>query len=203
MNVLGDRVLELGPKPDADGPVQKFQADPRCRRHRLAAVRPRGHQRQHAVGRRDRGTRQGARGAGRPAARPASSFAPPRNPASSPAPTSTNFAAPTDPRAVETEIGRAHAVIDRLEALRIPTVAVIHGFCLGGGLEVALACQMRIAIDGRAVWFSRGDARPASRPRRHRALHAAGQSDAGDAADADRQDHRRAQAQSRSGWSMP
>ena len=43
---------------------------------------------------------------------------------------------------------------------------------------------------GRALRFSRGDARPASRPRRHRALHAAGQSDAGDDADADRQDHR-------------
>jgi enoyl-CoA hydratase/carnithine racemase len=25
-------------------------------------------------------------------------------------------------------------VIDRLEALRVPSVAVIHGFCLGGGL---------------------------------------------------------------------
>ena len=58
-----------------------------------------------------------------------------------------------DPRAVEAEIGRAHAVIDRLESLRIPTVAVIHGFCLGGGLEVALACQMRIAIDGARFGF--------------------------------------------------
>jgi 3-hydroxyacyl-CoA dehydrogenase / enoyl-CoA hydratase / 3-hydroxybutyryl-CoA epimerase len=56
------------------------------------------------------------------------------------------FRGASDPKAVETEIGRAHAVIDRLEALRVPTVAVIHGFCLGGGLEVALACQMRIAI---------------------------------------------------------
>ena len=74
-------------------------------------------------------------------------------PASSPAPTSMNSAAPTDPAAVETAIGRAHAVIDRLEALRIPTVAVIHGFCLGGGLEVALACQSRIAIDGARFGF--------------------------------------------------
>src|SRR3979409_2556969 len=57
------------------------------------------------------------------------------------------FRGATDPQSVETAIGRAHAVIDRLEALRVPTVAVIHGFCLGGGLEVALACQMRIAID--------------------------------------------------------
>jgi len=57
------------------------------------------------------------------------------------------FRGATDSSVVETAIGRAHAVIDRLEALRVPTVAVIHGFCLGGGLEVALACQMRIAID--------------------------------------------------------
>jgi len=54
---------------------------------------------------------------------------------------------------VETAIGRAHAVIDRLEALKVPTVAVIHGFCLGGGLEVALACQSRIAIDGARFGF--------------------------------------------------
>ena len=32
-------------------------------------------------------------------------------------------------------------VIDRLENLQIPTVAVIHGFCLGGGFEIALACK--------------------------------------------------------------
>src|SRR5258708_4799460 len=55
--------------------------------------------------------------------------------------------------AMQTQISRAHAVIDRMEALRIPTVAVIHGFCLGGGLEVALACQMRIAIDDARFGF--------------------------------------------------
>src|SRR5260370_5471259 len=43
--------------------------------------------------------------------------------------------------------------MDRLEALKIPTVAVIHGFCLGGGLEVALACQSRIAIDSARFGF--------------------------------------------------
>jgi 3-hydroxyacyl-CoA dehydrogenase/enoyl-CoA hydratase/3-hydroxybutyryl-CoA epimerase len=59
----------------------------------------------------------------------------------------------SDPKLVEEAIGRAHAVIDRLDALRVPTVAVIHGFCLGGGLEVALACQMRIAIDGARFGF--------------------------------------------------
>ena len=56
------------------------------------------------------------------------------------------FRGATDPAVVEAQIARAHAVVDRLEAVKFPTVAVIHGFCLGGGLEVALACQSRIAI---------------------------------------------------------
>jgi 3-hydroxyacyl-CoA dehydrogenase/enoyl-CoA hydratase/3-hydroxybutyryl-CoA epimerase len=45
-------------------------------------------------------------------------------------------------------IGRGQAVLDRLSALDMPTVALIHGFCLGGGLELALACRYRIADDG-------------------------------------------------------
>src|SRR6202789_2304211 len=63
------------------------------------------------------------------------------------------FRGATDPGPVETAIGRAHAVIDSLEALKIPTVAVIDGFCLGGGLEVARACHSRIAIDGARFGF--------------------------------------------------
>ena len=38
-------------------------------------------------------------------------------------------------------------VLDRLERLACPTVAAIHGFALGGGLELALACRYRIAAD--------------------------------------------------------
>lgn len=63
------------------------------------------------------------------------------------------FVGAKDEAQVETVIGRAHVVIDRLEALSIPTVAVIHGFCLGGGLEVALACKRRIAISGASFGF--------------------------------------------------
>jgi 3-hydroxyacyl-CoA dehydrogenase/enoyl-CoA hydratase/3-hydroxybutyryl-CoA epimerase len=33
-----------------------------------------------------------------------------------------------------------------IEALRYPTVAVLHGFALGGGLELALACRYRVAL---------------------------------------------------------
>ncbi|MHC2581022.1 enoyl-CoA hydratase/carnithine racemase/3-hydroxyacyl-CoA dehydrogenase [Bradyrhizobium diazoefficiens] len=63
------------------------------------------------------------------------------------------FRGASDPEMVETRIRAAHAVVDHLEALRLPTVAVIHGFCLGGGLEVALACQSRIAIEGARFGF--------------------------------------------------
>ncbi|MDX2155188.1 MAG: 3-hydroxyacyl-CoA dehydrogenase NAD-binding domain-containing protein [Hyphomicrobiaceae bacterium] len=37
------------------------------------------------------------------------------------------------------------AMLDRIEALPVPVVCAIHGFCLGGGLELALACGWRIA----------------------------------------------------------
>jgi 3-hydroxyacyl-CoA dehydrogenase/enoyl-CoA hydratase/3-hydroxybutyryl-CoA epimerase len=39
------------------------------------------------------------------------------------------------------------ALLARLETLRVPVVAAIHGACLGGGLETALACHYRIASD--------------------------------------------------------
>lgn len=39
-------------------------------------------------------------------------------------------------------------IFDKIEALKCPTVALISGFCLGGGLELALACDYRIADDG-------------------------------------------------------
>jgi 3-hydroxyacyl-CoA dehydrogenase / enoyl-CoA hydratase / 3-hydroxybutyryl-CoA epimerase len=44
-------------------------------------------------------------------------------------------------------IRAGQAVLDHLAALPCPTVAAIHGFALGGGLELALACRYRVAAD--------------------------------------------------------
>ena len=54
----------------------------------------------------------------------------------------TTFA--TEEAALE-NIQRAHSIFSDIENLSCPTVALIHGFCLGGGMELALACQYRIA----------------------------------------------------------
>ncbi|MDQ8039729.1 MAG: 3-hydroxyacyl-CoA dehydrogenase NAD-binding domain-containing protein [Rickettsiella sp.] len=46
-------------------------------------------------------------------------------------------------------IRQGQHVFKQLASLKISTVALINGFCLGGGLELALACRFRIAIDDR------------------------------------------------------
>jgi 3-hydroxyacyl-CoA dehydrogenase / enoyl-CoA hydratase / 3-hydroxybutyryl-CoA epimerase len=47
-----------------------------------------------------------------------------------------------------TFIRKGHDVFNQLAALPIATVAMIKGFCVGGGLELSLACRYRIAEDG-------------------------------------------------------
>jgi cyclohexa-1,5-dienecarbonyl-CoA hydratase len=45
-------------------------------------------------------------------------------------------------------IGVFHAALNRLLALELPVVAVLNGAALGGGLEVALACDVVLARSG-------------------------------------------------------
>ncbi len=48
---------------------------------------------------------------------------------------------------MRTFIAEGQRIFNRLAALKIPTCAAIHGACAGGGYEVALACDWRVASD--------------------------------------------------------
>jgi 3-hydroxyacyl-CoA dehydrogenase/enoyl-CoA hydratase/3-hydroxybutyryl-CoA epimerase len=48
-------------------------------------------------------------------------------------------------REVTESVSLVNSYLDRIERMPVPVVCCIHGFCLGGGLELALACHWRIA----------------------------------------------------------
>jgi enoyl-CoA hydratase/carnithine racemase len=52
-----------------------------------------------------------------------------------------------DPAAAKVHGGRGQALTRRIERLPLPVVAAVHGVCFGGGLEVALACDVIVASD--------------------------------------------------------
>ncbi len=42
---------------------------------------------------------------------------------------------------------RGYDLYERLAAVKYPTLALIKGFCMGGGMELAMACRYRVAVD--------------------------------------------------------
>jgi len=52
-----------------------------------------------------------------------------------------------DPEVARALVRRGSDTFEQLAHASFPTLALIRGFCLGGGLELALACRYRVVVD--------------------------------------------------------
>ena len=57
------------------------------------------------------------------------------------------FTLAADPDKMMEEMNRGKILLKYIENLTIPVIAAIHGTCFGGGLEIALACHLRISSE--------------------------------------------------------
>ena len=64
------------------------------------------------------------------------------------------IAALEDPAEAEAKIKLGQSIYDDVATLPVPTVAAIHGSCVGGGVELALACEHRVASDAEQTSLS-------------------------------------------------
>ena len=148
---------------------------------------------------------QPARGAQRPLAGDDGASSPPSWSAStptprcaassSPAPRRSSPPAPTSRRwRAQLRRGAApprRAFWRRLAAIKTPLIAAVSGYALGGGCELALACDMIVASETRRVRPARDQPRDHPRRRRHPAPGAGDRQAAGDGAGAHRAPLRR------------
>ena len=58
-----------------------------------------------------------------------------------------------NPETAKRRLTRSHQVYSSVEDFEWPVIAAIHGFCLGGGLELALCCDIRYATENAKFGF--------------------------------------------------
>ena len=88
-----------------------------------------------------------------------------------------------DPEAIAQYYRETGGVYERVAALPQPTISAIHGYCLGGGLELALATDFRIADETAVFGFPEVGIGILPSSGRHRAGGAAARPGAGEEAD--------------------